>query len=263
MLYYWYLRIVFHCTVWQYTGKQTTSDVDAFLCMTRSNTIVTPVDVFMKQQLLLIRGFVKLKKFQKSEKNSEVGGWVKPQLGSPFFWGMLCFLCRFYFPKCFKKKKLGRGVGGWCLINPSFSRIFGFFLTWQDPLAQTLSFTHIDPVVLSPHAQLTRDVGLMLWKDQKQWPIISPKLRERPMFVKCTREHETLNQCGINVNPLTAKLFNLNVHPLEFVSRWRDPQLQVSENYSDLTKWRSTLSKYCWLMSHFLINTFKIWYLMC
>ena len=37
-------------------------------------------------------------------------------------------------------------------------------------------------------------------------------------------------------NPLTAKLFNLNFHPLEVVSRWRDPQLQVSENYSDLAK---------------------------
>ena len=36
-------------------------------------------------------------------------------------------------------------------------------------------------------------------------------------------------------NPLTAKLFNLNFHPLEVVSRLRDPQLQVSENYSDLT----------------------------
>ena len=38
------------------------------------------------------------------------------------------------------------------------------------------------------------------------------------------------------INPLTAKLFNLNFHPLEVVSRWRDPQLQVGENYSDLTK---------------------------
>ena len=47
-----------------------------------------------------------------------------------------------------------------------------------------------------------------------------------------------------NFNPLTAKLFNLNFHPLEVVSRYSDPQLQVSENYSDLTKWRSTLFKY-------------------
>ena len=30
---------------------------------------------------VLLRGFVKLKKFQKSKENSEVGGWVKPQLG--------------------------------------------------------------------------------------------------------------------------------------------------------------------------------------
>ena len=37
-------------------------------------------------------------------------------------------------------------------------------------------------------------------------------------------------------NPLTAKLFNLNFHTLEVVSRSRDPQLQVSENYSDLTQ---------------------------
>ena len=62
------------------------------------------------------------------------------------------------------------------------------------------------------------------------------------------------------VNPLTAKLFNLNFHSLEVVSRWRDPQLQVSENSSDFTKWRSTVIKYCWFMSHFL---FKRWYLMC
>ena len=59
------------------------------------------------------------------------------------------------------------------------------------------------------------------------------------------------------VNPLTAKLFNLNFHPLEVVSRWRDPQLQESENYSDLTKWRSTAVKYCWLMSYFIFNMFK------
>ena len=49
-------------------------------------------------------------------------------------------------------------------------------------------------------------------------------------------------------NLLTAKLFNWNFYPLEVVSRWRDPQLQVSENYLDLTKWRSTVFKSCWLM---------------
>ena len=42
----------------------------------------------------------------------------------------------------------------------------------------------------------------------------------------------------LSVNPLTSKLFNSNFHPLEVVCPWRDPQLQVSENYSHLTKWK-------------------------
>ena len=62
-------------------------------------------------------------------------------------------------------------------------------------------------------------------------------------------------------NPLTAKLFNLSFHPLEVVSHWRDPQFQVSENYTDLTIWRSTIFKYCWLMSLFIFNMFERWLL--
>ena len=52
---------------------------------------------------------------------------------------------------------------------------------------------------------------------------------------------------------LAAKLFDLTFHPLEVVSRWRDPQLQVSENYLDLTKWRSAILKSCRLTSRFFI----------
>ena len=62
--------------------------------------------------------------------------------------------------------------------------------------------------------------------------------------------------------PLTAKLFDLHFHPLEVVSRWRDPQLQVSENNSNLTTWRSTNLKYCWIISLFIFNWFKNWYVM-
>ena len=80
--------------------------------------------------------------------------------------------------------------------------------------------------------------------------------------VSTNLQHQCYNVIN-HVNPLTAKSFNLNFHPLEVASRWRDPQLQVSENYSDLTKWRSTVFKYCWLMSHFIFNMFKRWYLMC
>ena len=51
-------------------------------------------------------------------------------------------------------------------------------------------------------------------------------------------------QIRLCVNPLTAKLFNPNFNPLEVVSRWRDSQLQVSENYSNFSKWRLTVFKY-------------------
>ena len=53
-------------------------------------------------------------------------------------------------------------------------------------------------------------------------------------------------------NPLTAKLFNLNFHSLEVVSRWRDSQLQVSENYSDLTNGGqlfSNIAGWCHILS--------------
>ena len=36
------------------------------------------------------------------------------------------------------------------------------------------------------------------------------------------------------INPYPAKVIYLNFHPLEIVSRYRDPQLQVGENYSYL-----------------------------
>ena len=72
------------------------------------------------------------------------------------------------------------------------------------------------------------------------------------IFVFLLDIETSAGQFRLFFNPLTAKLFNLNFHPLEVVSRWRDPRLQVSENYSDLTKWGWTLFKYRWLMSHFI-----------
>ena len=37
--------------------------------------------------------------------------------------------------------------------------------------------------------------------------------------------------CYSTFNPCPAKLIYLNFHPLEVVSRYRDPQLQVAKNY--------------------------------
>ena len=44
-------------------------------------------------------------------------------------------------------------------------------------------------------------------------------------------------------NPYPFKLINLNFHALEVVSRYRDPQLQVGENYKYLFILRSILCK--------------------
>ena len=49
----------------------------------------------------LVRGFVKLKKIQKSEKNPEAGGWVMSPLG--FFVCVFCVV--FMIPNLLKKKK--------------------------------------------------------------------------------------------------------------------------------------------------------------
>ena len=57
-----------------------------------------------------LRGFVKLKNMQKSEKNSEVGGWVKPQVRFVFFWEILCFSVLLFCCTCLKKKKMVNGV---------------------------------------------------------------------------------------------------------------------------------------------------------
>ena len=43
-------------------------------------------------------------------------------------------------------------------------------------------------------------------------------------------------------NLYPAKLNNLNFQPLEVVSRYRDPQLQVAENYWYLFIWHQTLA---------------------
>ena len=43
----------------------------------------------------MTRGFCQVKKIQKSEKNSEVVGWVNPQLGFFDFFGKFVLFCDF------------------------------------------------------------------------------------------------------------------------------------------------------------------------
>ena len=80
-----------------------------------------------------LRGFVKLKKIQKSEKNSKVGGWV-----APIFWKcFMCFCVVFVFPivSPLKKKWIGGWVGG---VRPIrvFLGFLDFFQLEKTPYRQ-------------------------------------------------------------------------------------------------------------------------------
>ena len=55
-------------------------------------------------------------------------------------------------------------------------------------------------------------------------------------------------------NPYPTKLIYLNFQPLEVVSRYRDPQPEVAENYSYLFNLRLSIYKYWCLNSHFIPN---------
>ena len=52
-----------------------------------------------------LRDFVKLKKFQKSEKNLKVGGWVKPQPGFLLILNIVFFCIVFFDVHVSKKNK--------------------------------------------------------------------------------------------------------------------------------------------------------------
>ena len=62
--------------------------------------------------------------------------------------------------------------------------------------------------------------------------------------------------CKSFINSLTAKLFNFHRH--EFVDRVSETQLQVGENDSNLTNWRSCILKSWWLMSRFIFHMLKL-----
>ena len=56
------------------------------------------------------------------------------------------------------------------------------------------------------------------------------------------------------INPYPAKLIYLHFQLLEVASRYRDPQLQVGENYWYLFNLRPSICKSWCLNSHFISN---------
>ena len=55
-------------------------------------------------------------------------------------------------------------------------------------------------------------------------------------------------------NPYPAKLIYLNFHPLEVVSHYREPQLEVDGNYSHLFNLSSNIRNSSCLDTHFIPN---------
>ena len=60
--------------------------------------------------------------------------------------------------------------------------------------------------------------------------------------------------CQSELNSFPAKLSHLNFHPLEVVSRQRDPQLEVVKKYSFSFNLRANICKSCCLNTHFIPN---------
>ena len=189
-----------------------------------------------------------------------------------------------YFLICYSLDTYRNGVFGIILPKKNLIMLFymfvsfltfgdpALFLTWIGPWVIYISL-RLCMLIIRLHTQEARDIH-SIWVDSmsatlaQHWTGIGWTSHVCCLsFIRCCWTNAGLMlvhrlRRWTNINPLTAKLFILNFHPLEVVSRWRDPQLQVSENYSDLTKRRSTLFKSCWLMSRFIFNLFKMWHLM-
>ena len=57
-----------------------------------------------------------------------------------------------------------------------------------------------------------------------------------------------------SINPLPAKLSYLNFHPLQVVSRYHDPLLQVGGSYYYVFNVRPNICKSWYLSTHFISN---------
>ena len=61
------------------------------------------------------------------------------------------------------------------------------------------------------------------------------------LVVMC--RYNPVNYILWSIDPFPAKVIYLNFQPLEVVSRYRDPQLQVAENYSYLFNLHTNICK--------------------
>ena len=64
-----------------------------------------------------------------------------------------------------------------------------------------------------------------------------------------------IGHIGLKVNHYPAKVIYLNIQPLEVVSRYRDPQPLVGENYVYLFNLRPNIYKSWCLNTKFILNS--------
>ena len=88
------------------------------------------------------KGFCQVKKIQKSEKNSEVGGWVKRQLGLLFFWEIVffCVFCVVFCCCTFFKKNIQNWIGGGWVVSGKSDFFSNFWIFFN--LTRPLNVTH-------------------------------------------------------------------------------------------------------------------------
>ena len=64
--------------------------------------------------------------------------------------------------------------------------------------------------------------------------------------------HQDLQMIGLKLTLILLSLIYLNFHPLEVVSRYRDPQLEVGENYLYLFNLSTNICKFWCVDTHFI-----------
>ena len=82
------------------------------------------------------------------------------------------------------------------------------------------------------------------------WDTCCSETEKFYQFDEINRSTSPISKFCQFVNPYPAKLFYLNFQRLEVVSRYRDPQPQVVENYSYLFNLRANIKKCRRLNSH-------------
>ena len=167
-----------------------------------------------------------------------------------------------------------------CTKMPSSKIIQSWLAGWRLPLKTSGKHVQFIFTAYQPQTKIVSVKKLRWWSFKKEQagserlPHPSPDALRQPIL----RAHHQASYCleprysctACDSTPRKLRVdrggwwMDLSHDHSDFSSRiWRDPQLQISENYSDLTIWRSTVFKYCWLMSHFIFNMFKRWYFMC